>query len=274
VDCTNVNVEAVTKQCQPIDVDLDLAGGAGQLTGFAPTFNGFCTQLEQALNNQVSCDCTDAVGGTFALTCQSIEPVCGTNDDNNNNNNVDNNHQNPHCGHVKSTVEVVNGQMDRIISCSKYTTEPFAGGETCTGIQLCSAAATGDKDDTTTSTPPSVGLLVTNGANNVCGCWATYNGQPCNACHVCDIQEDDNNNSTNTNTRGLTLDCSNVQEHAIVEQCQPLTLATSYEFLPNYPVAAREAIGVAAGRSNGPSRVVTGMVGILTVATATASWIY
>lgn len=192
VDCSNLNVEAVTKTCQPVDLDLNLSGGSGSLAGFAPSFSGFCTELEQQLNNKIACDCSDAVGGSFAITCQTTEEVC-MNDE-------------THCGQVKSTVDVVDGKMDTVTSCGKYTSEPFMGGETCTGIQLC-----------------------TDG-NSVCGCWATYDGEQCNSCKMCE------------GGKGLTLDCSNVHNDAIVEQCQPLNLTKSYEFLPNYPVGSEEQI--------------------------------
>lgn len=197
VDCSNLNAEAVTKACQPVDLDLNLAAGSGSLAGFAPSFSGFCTELEQKLNNKVACDCSEAVGGSFSLTCQTTEEVC-MNDA-------------THCGEVKSTVEVVDGKMDTITSCGKYTSEPFLGGETCTGIQLCE-----DR-------------------NSVCGCWATYDGEHCNSCEICQ------------GGNGLTLDCSNVQKDAFVDQCQPLNLTSSYEFLPNYPVGSEEQI------SNRPS---------------------
>jgi hypothetical protein len=218
VDCSNVNVEAVTKQCQELDTDLHLAAGAGQLAGFAPSFSGFCTQLEKAVNDTIACDCTNAVGGTFGVTCKTTEPVC-VNDER-------------HCGMVKSTVNVVDGRMDQVVSCGTYTSEPFSGGETCTGIQLCSSS------DAATTTA-------------ACGCWATYNGQKCNSCEVCG--DDDGGN-------GLTLDCSNVHENAVVEQCQPLNLTTSYEFLPDYPIAARESI-VFSGESSSSNQKKNGQSG-------------
>jgi hypothetical protein len=231
VDCTDRNVEAVTKQCQPVDLDLQLTAGSGSsLTGFAPSFDGFCSQLEQALDNKVTCDCTDAVGGNFALSCQTNEPVC-VNDGR-------------HCGDVQSTVEVVDGQMDRITSCAKYTSEPFQDGETCTIMQLCPASTT--NTTTTTTAAPSDGEgrpAATAAGVDVCGCWATYNGKKCNSCEVCTMTTaGEGGDDGITTTSGLTLDCSNVHENAIVEQCQPLDLSTSYEFLPNYPVAAHESI--------------------------------
>jgi hypothetical protein len=217
VDCTNINVEAVTKQCQPVDLDLDLSTGSGSLAGFAPTFSGFCSELEQVLDNRIACDCTDAVGGSFSLSCHTTEDVCRK--------------DGRLCGKVKSTVEVTDGTIHMVTTCGTYTSEPFLGGETCTHIQPCPE-----------------------GQDGVCGCWATYDGKKCNACEV------------SQNGSGITIDCSNVHENAIVKEYQPVNLTTSYEFLPNYPVAPKEEVVLGSsnkGTATSNSLFATGFIGLV-----------
>lgn len=180
VDCSNVNLEAISTQCSAVDLDLSLAGGSGIIAGFAPTFSGFCSQLEQALNNRISCDCTDAVGDNFSITCKTDGQTCAY-------------ENNQLCATVQSTVAVVASNLDKITTCATYDA-PY--GETCTDLQLCKSG--------------------------VCGCSATYNGNTCNSCSVCQGGD------------SITLDCSNVDEKAVVQQCQPVNASTSYEFLPKY----------------------------------------
>lgn len=188
VDCSNVNWEAVSTECSAVDLDLELSKGAGIIAGFAPTFSGFCSELEKGLNNEISCDCTDAIGGTFSLTCETNEPVCA--------------HEN-RCGMVKSTVSVVKGELESITACATYDA-PF--GETCTALQLCDGG--------------------------ICGCVAIYNGERCNSCKVCEGGE------------SVKQDCSNVYEHAVLQQCQAVSASTSYEFLPDYALPkSMEPIG-------------------------------
>lgn len=121
VDCTNINVEAVSKQCSPVDMDLHLDGGAGHLAGFGPVFSGFCSNLESNLENRIACDCTDAVGGTFSITCETVEHECF----------------NDHCGNVVSRVDVVEGDIYSVTACATYDA-PFEG-ETCTALQFSEA---------------------------------------------------------------------------------------------------------------------------------------
>jgi hypothetical protein len=214
VDCANVNVEAVSSSqssCTAIDLDWHLADGAGSLAGFAPVWDGFCSQLEASLNNTIVCDCTNAVGGTFALQCHTTEPVC-VHDHTASLGHDESTAKVPNddlafCGSVSSTVNVVNGQMESVTACTTYEA-PL--GETCTALQQCP-----------TSNDAEVGTQTDSQA--ICGCMATYNGIPCASCTVCDDQV------------SLTLDCSNVYEHAVTEQCQPVQ--NSYEFLPYYAKA-------------------------------------
>ena len=228
VDCSNVNAEAISTQCSAVDLDLQLSGGAGSIAGFAPVFAGFCSELENALKNTISCDCTtgsvlmpsrtNAVGGTFSLTCHTNEPVCLY----------------EHlCGTVETTVAVVNGKFESVTACATYDA-PF--GETCTALQLC--------DD--------------NG--KICGCVANYNGQMCQSCSVCE------------NGASIMIDCSNVYVHAVTEQCQNVTAATSYEFLPNYSLPAGKSVvgqtnsGLSfSTQSSACGAIVLGTVAVFTV---------
>lgn len=119
VNCSNVNLEAISTQCAPVDLDLDLSGGAGAIAGFAPSFSGFCSQIENTLNNTIECDCSDAVGGTFEIRCHTAKAMCTPND---------------HCGHVQSTVAIESGEVKAVTACSTYDT-PMEG-ETCTKLQI------------------------------------------------------------------------------------------------------------------------------------------
>lgn len=142
IDCSKVNWEAVTTECAAVDLDLHLGSGAGHIVGFAPQFEGFCSQIEQALDNTIQCDCTEASGGTFQLTCETTEELC----------------YNSNCGHVKSTVEVKEGEINSINSCA---THQAPQGETCTKLVMCD----GDR---------------------ICGCHARYNDEMCASCEVCE----------------------------------------------------------------------------------------
>jgi hypothetical protein len=199
VDCRNVNAEAVSTQCTSIDLDLHLSDGAGSMAGFTPIFSGFCSELENAIDNKISCDCTDAAGGSFNLTCTTNDKVCV--------------YDEVHCGFVESTVMVVDGTVDTVTACATYDAVPsFAagGGETCTTMQLCKNMGEND--------------LV------VCGCLSTYDGQSCRSCELCNDEVSPQANGT----ASITIDCSNVNPHAITGQCQTVHASSSYEFLPYY----------------------------------------
>jgi hypothetical protein len=226
VDCANVNVEAVSasQSCTAIDLDWHLADGAGSLAGFAPVWDGFCSQLEASLNNTIVCDCTNAVGGTFALQCHTTEPVCvnqASLADNESTLAKVPNDDSAFCGSVSSTVNVVNGQMESVTACTTFEA-PL--GETCTALQQCPTLSDSGETAHTDS-------------QAICGCLATYNGVPCTSCTVCDDQA------------SLTLDCSNVYEHAATEQCQPVK--NSYEFLPYYTKALSSSSSSSSSSSGG-----------------------
>jgi len=155
VDCSDVNPEAISQQCTAVDLDLDLAHGAGAVAGFAPVWEGFCTQLEKAASptNNVACDCSDAVGsGDFDISCSTKKPVCV--------------HRDAHCGQVASNVAVVDGAVQKVTACADYTTNPdnaaddVYAGQTCTEIEFCDEG-------------------------KLCGCRATFDGTACNACEIC-----------------------------------------------------------------------------------------
>jgi hypothetical protein len=211
VDCSNVNAEAVSTQCRAVDLDWHLDAGAGHLAGFAPVFDGFCSQLEASLDNSIACDCTLAVGGTYDVSCQTTAPLCvhGTS------NGTDRKNDDGDaalCGKVASTVHVVEGHMVSVTACASYDA-PF--GETCTTLQVCNGDnETSGSDDT-----------------GICECAATYNGQACQSCAVCADQA------------SLTLDCSNVHPGAVTPQCQTVSSRTSYEFLPDYRTHSNNGLG-------------------------------
>ena len=180
-DCSNVNAEAVSSACTSIDMDLDLHNGGSQVAGFVPEMSGLCTGLENALDNRISCDCTNAVGGSYTVTCESIlegkdVPLL-----------VD---------RVKSTASIVNGEVDSVTAC---TTESYSFASTCTALQFCQA----DSD-------------------RLCACLATYDGEVCNSCEVCE------------EGHSVKIDCSNVFEDAFMDSCQQVGKTSSYEFIPSY----------------------------------------
>jgi hypothetical protein len=232
VDCTNINPNAIRTTCQPIDLDLDLSHGAGQLLGFIPQLSGdteinneshldnnnnttdgttnttlsFCSQLESYLENQVTCDCEmiDASSSNYEISCSTHETKCDPNQIN--------------CGIVSSSIQIINGQYNpnRITTCTTYP-DPF--GETCTSIDYC------NRNDTSSTTLSSSSTDTTNETSAlqeplVCGCQVVYNGNPCHSCTVCN----DGN--------GINFDCTNVNEYAYSEQCQVITRASSYEYVP------------------------------------------
>jgi hypothetical protein len=212
IDCTNINLDAISSTCEPIDLDLDVSHGAGSIAGFVPNFEGgFCSKLEATLDNKVVCDCSNVgsnvQGSTFEIKCQSSEEKCDEDDNN--------------CGIVTSSIQIQSGIMSEssiMMSCAKYH-EPF--GETCTTFEFCTdqdnANSTSNSDATSTAT------------TKLCGCDATYDGHLCNSCNVCN------------DGYGIQLDCSNIYEHAVMKECQAVTQTSRYEFVPKYSKQKSEA---------------------------------
>lgn len=228
VDCTNVNVEAISTQCSAVDLDWDLAGGAGAIAGFAPAFDGFCSQIERALNNSISCNCADAVGGSFSLSCETTELLCVNGDDS----------QQQHlCGRVMSKVAVVDSQVESVTACATYQA-PF--GETCTTLALCKGVGSNSKST---------------GSSSVCACSATYNGEQCQSCSVCD------------DSASITMDCSNVYEHAVTTKCQAVTKESSHEFLPHYSAV------LVGGQSSAGSRLRPFLGAAVAILVAANLWV-
>ena len=202
VDCSNVNPEAITRACTAVDLDLDLVHGAGAVAGFAPVWDGFCSQLEKAASptNNVACDCSSADGASndYDITCSTKEPICLPG-------------ASIHCGQVASNVKVVGGAVQTVTACADYLDnkatdkdDPFAG-QTCTEIALC------DSGNSDSGNQPQI-----------CGCRATFDGDACHSCEIC------------ADGASLTLDCSNVRPQAVIAQCQPVSATSAYEFLPRY----------------------------------------
>jgi hypothetical protein len=193
------------------------------MAGFAPDFAGFCTQLENSINNTISCDCTNAVGGSYNISCTTNDRICSfpTTDDDEND---------IHCGKVNSTVAVMDGTIHTVTACAAYDTEPFTSsstgtsGVTCTTMHLC--RHNHDDDNTNSS------------QEQVCHCSVTYDHQSCNACTV--LRQDASTTTPTLypnllpDTTYITIDCSNVNENAITDIPQPIYGSNSYEFLPYY----------------------------------------
>jgi hypothetical protein len=114
-DCTSINAEAVSKSCTTIDLDLDLSSGGSQVAGFIPEMSGMCTALEQALDNHISCDCTNAIGGAYTINCVTNDVGSDI---------------------IRSSVSIVKGAVDSVTSCTE-STATFAS--TCTALQFCEA---------------------------------------------------------------------------------------------------------------------------------------
>lgn len=99
-----------------------------------------------------------------------------------------------HCGDVASTVFVENGAIAAVDTCVDYAL-PVNWRNVCTRINVCEDGS-------------------------VCSCAATYDGQVCASCSLCD--------------GGVHLDCSNVEPLAMTDTCQPVSMETVYEFLPDF----------------------------------------
>jgi hypothetical protein len=114
--------------------------------GFLPSFQGLCSKLEAGIDDRISCDCSDSSGGTFSITCKTLEDSCTENV----------------CGSVKSEVKVVDSEIKTVTACVDFSA-PLDLAETCTQVQIC-------EDDRT----------------KICGCTAIYDGTACNSCEVCE----------------------------------------------------------------------------------------
>jgi hypothetical protein len=188
VDCTNINAEAISKECTALDVDLRLQEGTGQLAGFAPpSFSGFCSALEGALDNRIACDCTNAVGGSYNITCRTIDAPCDSCDT---------------VVVVESAAAVVEGRVRTVMACAENRA---MAGTTCTTVEL-------SEDN--------------NGTEAIGACSATYNGDACTSCTLCDAAE--------SQQQSIRLDCSNRHPAAVLTECQAIDVSSSYEFVPNF----------------------------------------
>jgi hypothetical protein len=208
LDCTNVNAQAVSQACRPVDTDWDLAGGAGILAGFLPQFDGLCTALEY--DDRVACTCPNAGGGTFNVTCNTLVPVC----------------QGEQCGMMESTVRMEEGHMVETTGCVDYAS-PHDWKRVCTTVTLC--------DDEST----------------ICGCQALYNNQACTSCDVCDGRQ------------AVQLNCTNIDPWAYTQECQAVTRASVFEFLPVF---------VSPSMKSGSVRVAVGLLQSMVLAVGLLLW--
>ena len=196
MDCSNVNAEVVTQQCDAVDMDMDLSDGAEQssVVSFVPSLNGLCSQLEAGLDNRVECDCSDTGGGNFSVWCHTAEGAeeC----------------INGLCGKVHTTVTFQNGDMYSIDTCTDFE-KPNDLEEAC------------------------VSFILDDERSNVEQCSATYGKTDCTSCSVCIDDE---------GKPGVLLDCSNVEEWAVVKSCQSTQgLSRQLEFVPDFQDAPRVA---------------------------------
>jgi hypothetical protein len=72
---------------------------------------------------------------------------------------------------------------------------------------------------------------VFSGAARFAGCTAIYDGASCRSCEGCE------------GGNGLKLDCTNIWDEVIIGECQTVTAATSFEFIPKFNIT-----GTAFGR--------------------------
>jgi hypothetical protein len=217
-DCSNANAEAVTKECQPVSFDLDLAGNGDTIVGFLPSFQGLCSELEEGIGDRIACDCSNSGGGTFSITCETLEDSCTDN----------------FCGGVKSQVEVVDSKIKTVTACVDFAA-PFDLAQTCTQVQIC-------EDD----------------KSEICGCTAIYNGLACNSCEVCE------------GGNALKLDCSNIREDVVIETCQAVTAASSFEFIPDFQIQAPAVPDNVSGSGSGSGSGGVVVLGVPIVGIAAA----
>ena len=237
VDCSNINAQAISSNtCTEVDLDLHLSSSSDDdqgnssstsstMAGFAPDFAGFCTQLEDSMNNTISCDCTNAIGGSYNISCMTNDRVCVHDDD-------------IHCGTVNSTVAVRDGTIHTVTACAAYDTEPFmtasstsisaaSSGITCTTMNLCNGNDSSESE-----------------YEQICSCSATYEDQTCNSCTVIRRDASTVDPLILPDTAYISIDCSNVNHDAITESPQPIYGSNSYEFLPYYSRAVGDDTGI------------------------------
>lgn len=229
VDCTNSNLEAITKECQAVDLDLAWDEQESTLSGFAPNFSGFCSDLESSLDNRIACDCSEAVGGSFSLTCATLSPVCAHSG----------------CGKVESTLAIENGKQEALTTCMHHETAPFAGATSCTGLHLDTAAAAQ--------------------AGTLASCWATFNGTNCNSCDVCSSGSAITMDCSNAHEMAIVSECQAVNLTSSTYEFVPRFLYQQYEEEPKDPEVAKQPITTAAAAS-GASTLWTARVTVALVA--------
>jgi hypothetical protein len=146
LDCSNINAEAVTTECQAVNFDLSLNGDGESIVGFLPSFQGLCSKLEAGIDDRITCDCSDTGGDTFSITCETVEESCTENV----------------CGSVKTEAKIVDSEIKTVTACADFSS-PLDLKETCTQVHIC-------EDDRT----------------KICSCTAIYDGKACNSCEVCE----------------------------------------------------------------------------------------
>lgn len=242
MDCSEYNPEVVTPSCHTPDTDLDFSGVTGSMVGFVPNLSGLCTQIESGLQNRVECDCGDAGGGNFNLTCRLADGFCTAKEAGS---------DLQYCGSMGSTVQFREGSMASVTACSDFRA-PADLLQTCVTLDLDPAT------DEWTS------------------CQATYGGQDCQSCSLCQggIVED----GVTQRRTGVVLDCTNAgPEWAKVESCQPIeSPLSSLEFVPrfvNVPQLPQVSLGEGSGStssSGSMSRIASFWATFLLASTATA----
>jgi hypothetical protein len=219
MDCSGYNPEAVTPTCHTADTDLDFSGVTGSMVGFVPNLSGLCTQIESGLQNRVECDCGDAGRGNFNLTCRLADGFCTPKEAGS---------DLQYCGAMNSTVQFQNGTMASVTSCSDFKA-PADLLATCVTFDMDPA-----RDEWTS-------------------CQATYGGQDCQSCSLCEgaIMKD----GIVQRRTGVVLDCTNAgPSWAKVQACQPIESAMSaLEFVPrfvNVPTLAQGSLGGGSGSTS------------------------
>uniref|UniRef100_A0A8J9X1H0 Uncharacterized protein n=1 Tax=Phaeodactylum tricornutum TaxID=2850 RepID=A0A8J9X1H0_PHATR len=147
IDCSNVDENAITTQCRTVDLDMDLAGGAGLIAGFLPGFEDFCSSLEEGTGSNVGCECADSGSGNYEVNCKTLEEKCSES-------NV--------CGQVATSVDVDRGRIKSVRTCADIRI-PYTYEQTCSTVSV-EETADGRRID---------------------GCGVFYNDQACNNCQIC-----------------------------------------------------------------------------------------
>ena len=137
----------MSKSCQHVDTDLDLAGGAGQILGFLPDFEAFCAELSRGVTrpvNRVECECDNRGSGNFDIHCWS---------------NGDSNA----FSNTATTLTIADGVMDEVKTCSILNNANRTSQ--CTTVKLFNSNE--------------------NNNGSIESCSETWNGQECESCVVC-----------------------------------------------------------------------------------------